>query len=237
MKTASTTSRLTMQNSIEQATNLLYIVNATAYSISSPPSTPSLGPELAAMLNNTWLLLRSSHPQISDIKEVVVTKWLPLLLWFATIHTSAFGDNKAGQEHRSRALLALAAILLELHALDDSTENINAIMDETFDLALYLMDALPDDMRQQCIISFREISNRRISYLFSIARDPSEWLVLSQKERITVAGAPDRRGAAMEREKLAPYPLRRWEMLGEPTPNIGENDTSLSLTLFGAGKS
>jgi mediator of RNA polymerase II transcription subunit 12 len=40
----------------------------------------------------------------------------------------------------------------------------------------------------------------------------------------------------MEREKVAPYPLRRWEMLGEPTPNIGENDTSLSLTLFGARK-
>jgi mediator of RNA polymerase II transcription subunit 12 len=31
-----------------------------------------------------------------------------------------------------------------------------------------------------------------------------------------------------------PYPLRRWEMLAESTPNVGENDTSLSLKLFQA---
>jgi mediator of RNA polymerase II transcription subunit 12 len=82
----------------------------------------------------------------------------------------------------------------------------------------------------------RGVSNWRISYLFSITKDPSDWLVLSQKERLPVGGPTERRGAGMEREKVAPYPLRRWEMLGEPTPNIGENDTSLSLTLFGARK-
>jgi mediator of RNA polymerase II transcription subunit 12 len=43
-------------------------------------------------------------------------------------------------------------------------------------------------------------------------------------------------GADTQKEKLAPFALRRWEMLGEPTPNVGENDTSLSLTLFGARK-
>ena len=37
-------------------------------------------------------------------------------------------------------------------------------------------------------------------------------------------------------ERLAPFQLRRWEILSEPTPNVGENDTSLSLTLFDARK-
>ena len=235
MKTISVTDP-TMLNGIEQASNLLYIINATAYSISDPASAPSLAAEIVTMLNNMWLLLGSSQTPIPDMKEVVVMKWIPLLLSFATIHISAFGDTKAGHEYRSKALLALAAILLELHALDDSTESLNTIIEETFDLALHLIDALPDDMRQQCIFSLREVSNHRITYLFSITTDPSDWLVLSQKERIGTSGGEERRGATVEREKLAPYPLRRWEMLGEPTPNIGENDTSLSLTLFGARK-
>ena len=37
-------------------------------------------------------------------------------------------------------------------------------------------------------------------------------------------------------ERLSPFILRRWEVLSEPTPNVGENDTSLSLGLFEAIK-
>ena len=37
-------------------------------------------------------------------------------------------------------------------------------------------------------------------------------------------------------EKLTPFVMRRWEMLSESTPIVGENDTSLSLTLFEAIK-
>lgn len=43
-------------------------------------------------------------------------------------------------------------------------------------------------------------------------------------------------GAPAFPEKLVPFVPRRWEILSEPTPNIGENDTSLSLTLFDAIK-
>ena len=225
-----------LQNGLEEATNLLYIINATAFSVSDPSSTTSLAPEIVTMLNNSWFLLSSSQSPVTGMKDVVVTKWLPLLLSFATIHFSAFRDTRSGHEYKAKALLALAAILLELQALDDTTESISAVREGTFDLALHLVDTLPDDMRQQCITSLRDVSNHRISYLLSITKDPSDWLVLSQKERTTVTTAPERRGAGLEREKLAPYPLRRWEMLGEPTPNIGENDTSLSLTLFGARK-
>lgn len=40
------------------------------------------------------------------------------------------------------------------------------------------------------------------------------------------------RGQAGERISL--FQFRRWEMLNEPTPNVGENDTALSLGLFEA---
>jgi mediator of RNA polymerase II transcription subunit 12 len=37
-------------------------------------------------------------------------------------------------------------------------------------------------------------------------------------------------------ERLTAFQFRRWEMLNEPTPNVGENDTALSLGLFEARK-
>ncbi|QIW99224.1 hypothetical protein AMS68_004742 [Peltaster fructicola] len=36
--------------------------------------------------------------------------------------------------------------------------------------------------------------------------------------------------------KYTPFSVRRWEVMPDPTPVIGENDSSLSLTLFGARK-
>lgn len=37
---------------------------------------------------------------------------------------------------------------------------------------------------------------------------------------------------AFQRGKLIDYPMKPWEKLAEPSPIIGENDTSISLTLF-----
>lgn len=37
-------------------------------------------------------------------------------------------------------------------------------------------------------------------------------------------------------DRLSAFTFKRWEILNEPTPNVGENDTSLSLTLFDAFK-
>lgn len=36
--------------------------------------------------------------------------------------------------------------------------------------------------------------------------------------------------------RMMPFPLRRWEIMSDATPIIGDNDTSLSLGLFGARK-
>ena len=218
------------------AENLLHIIDATAYSMSTTPTptnVTNLTSDIVATLNGVWLLLANS--QSKEMKDAIISKWLPLLLSFTTIHTSAFEANKAGHEIRAKAILALAAILLQLQAVGTTTEEFKNLVEQVFDLALYLIDSLPEDMRQQCIRSLRDtVSNPRISYLLSFAANPTEWLVLSQRERIVPppgVGAAER---AAEKEKLVPFSLRRWEMLGEPTPNVGENDTSLSLTLFGA---
>lgn len=230
---------------IQNAENLLHVIEATAYSIptttSPTPNQPSLAPEIVAALNGIWLLLCNTQSQ--DMKDAIISKWLPLLLSFTTIHAYGFEATKSGNESRAKTILGLAAIFLQLQAFD-STEAINVLVEQTFDLAMHLVDLLPEDMRQLCIRSLRDTaSNARISYLFSYATNPTEWLVLSHREKLPLLpGAAAGAGAAekerlekeREREKLVPFVLRRWEMLGEPTPNVGENDTSLSLRLFGA---
>lgn len=57
-----------------------------------------------------------------------------------------------------------------------------------------------------------------LGYLLGNADHPSDWL------KATRAG------------KLMDFPVKSWELLQDPTPIMGENDTSLSLTLFGARK-
>ncbi|TVY92571.1 Mediator of RNA polymerase II transcription subunit, partial [Lachnellula willkommii] len=229
-----------LQGRLTHAENLLRIIDTTASSATAPTSMSSnhtsFAVDIITTLSGVRILLSTSHA--IQIKDALVTKWIPLLLSFIIMHTSEFEATRSGHESRAKAILALSAIMLELQALDTSTEAVNGLIEHIFDLALYLVDSLPDDMRQQCIRSLRDtVSSPQLHYIFSFAANPSEWLVLSQKESIPVSsGGPgdgtDKR--SHEKEKLTPFPLRKWELLGDSTPHFGENDTSLSLTLFGA---
>jgi mediator of RNA polymerase II transcription subunit 12, fungi type len=88
-------------------------------------------------------------------------------------------------------------------------------------------------------------SDSRLRYLFSFMPTPAESLMLAHREKPTSAMTINERralamgmgmGMTMLPERLSPFVIRRWEILNEPTPNVGENDTSLSLRLFEARK-
>jgi len=71
---------------------------------------------------------------------------------------------------------------------------------------------------------------------------PSDWLYIYQGAIMKTAAAEKNGGnintdhGKESSRHLFPFTMKRWEMLGEPTPNMGENDTSLSLTLFASRK-
>jgi mediator of RNA polymerase II transcription subunit 12 len=46
--------------------------------------------------------------------------------------------------------------------------------------------------------------------------------------------APNVQNTAPSTSRMLPFALRLWEVLNDPTPNVGLNDTTLSLTLFDA---
>lgn len=115
------------------------------------------------------------------------------------------------------------------------------------------------------VVANAAAADARLRYIFSSARNPAEHLMLSHKDRdinnnktaaTTAAGPAAAAGGrpqlgpghllgtpaslwaqtAQGPERLSVFHFRRWEMLNEPTPNVGENDTALSLGLFEARK-
>ncbi|KAB5517300.1 hypothetical protein GE09DRAFT_1158331 [Coniochaeta sp. 2T2.1] len=128
-----------------------------------------------------------------------------------------------------------------------------------FDLACLLVDSLNDETRSHCIRLISNTSDVRLRYIFSFPRNPSENLMLSHRDKppsstSNPGGAGGPRppvhpgqllgtpaslwGGQMPQgpERLTPFYFRRWEMLNEPTPVVGENDTAVSLGLFEARK-
>ncbi|TAQ88198.1 hypothetical protein B7494_g3506 [Chlorociboria aeruginascens] len=219
---------------VAHARDLLYIIEVTAYSITSSPSTGPLAVDVVTTLNNTW---RSIPSVKSSSKEPFVFEWLPLLLSFVTIYTAALDATKIGHEFRVQAIIALTAILLELQALDSHSDGVLDLTEKTFDLVLQLVDCLPDDFRQQCIRRLHDAgsicSSPELRYMLSIPTNPSDWLYVTLPEKGNTGSSNE---PITGKERLTPFALRRWEILAEPTPYIGANDTSMDIILFGARK-
>jgi mediator of RNA polymerase II transcription subunit 12 len=234
-----------MQNRIQQAKKLFHIVEA----LPTPSSSGNtLASQTATTLSNLCPLLSIHTPsQTPPFKDQLITYWIPLLLSIITPHTTIFESTKLGHESLAKEIMALAALLLELATHGTTIPSITTLIEQTFDISLCLVDSLPDDMRLQCIRTFslrHAAGNFWMSYLFSIARNPSDWLVACQREKGPIIppgmSGPEARALVVAHnlrpERISPFVLRRWEILGEAAPHVGANDTSLSLTLFGARK-
>lgn len=163
-------------------------------------------------------------------------------------------------EARARIVFVLCGILFALEAQQGLPPD-GKLAQQVFDISLLLVDALPDDLRQHCARNVLAnpsavapagaagaprggTSDPRFYYLFSAARPTAaDNLMLAHRDKSAVPLSAAVRGlGAMYgigptlQERYSHFALRRWEALSEPTPNVGENDTSLSLGLFEAIK-
>lgn len=238
LKTAATPDALDNQG-IGMAENLLAVIDMI---IRGTPGSRSaqISPVMAEKLADLWEIILSTSPEATILKETTLEHWLPLLLSYVNLHTSGTADaSKPANETRARSLLVLAGLVQELghcRALE--------LAARAYDLALLLADNLADDARLQCVRAVKDsTSHHRIRYLFSFTPNPAENLMLAHKEKPPSGMSLNERramalgiGMGMLPEKLTPFTMRRWEILSEPTPNVGENDTSLSLHLFDARK-
>ncbi|RKF64419.1 Mediator of RNA polymerase II transcription subunit 12 [Erysiphe neolycopersici] len=232
-----------LQQRVSRCRNLLLVIQATSYcelSISSHNNNynrnnTNLPSEIATALNGLWILL--TNHQSEEVINLVIESWIPLLFSFISAHANLFESSKYWPEIQVKILIALTSIYFRLQSLDKNIENIEDLIEHSYDLALQYVDFISDDVRNQCIRNLNDAaSNSYISYLYSHFVNPSEHLVLSQTDgkTNTLPGIVTDDATSLVKDKMVPFSMRRWEMLSEPTPNVGENDTSLSLTLFGA---
>ncbi|TGZ77979.1 hypothetical protein EX30DRAFT_343545 [Ascodesmis nigricans] len=139
--------------------------------------------------------------------------WLLLLLRILIVHRSDFSPSRSATAayDQARVIFCLCC-LLQTEYIRNQPDLLSYISD----IATQLGDDLPDEHRAQlrrCTLAHKTPPGT--SFLVS-NWDSSDNLEVYQ------------------RGKLSDYAIKTWERLSEPTPVIGENDTSLSLRLFRA---
>ncbi|KAH7037405.1 transcription mediator subunit Med12 [Microdochium trichocladiopsis] len=229
------------------AENLLTVIDAIVRG-NSAVKGPAVTAALAEKLLDMWEIVATPNTELASLKDMVLAKWLPLLLAYLTMQTSTdlpaaeLAKAPAG-EMRGRVVLALAGIAQELDFQNHGAYV--SLSQRVFDAALVIADTLSEEARLQCVRAVKDMtSDVRVRYLLSFSANPADTFMLAHRER-PPPGLSERERRAMVLgmglsgmlpERLSPFTFRRWEILSEPTPNVGENDTSLSLTLFDARK-
>lgn len=127
---------------------------------------------------------------------------------------------------------------LSLLLTHDSLKPLQSLSEHVLDVLTVLTDSLSDDIRSQCIRLLRDqyrTRDPRLLFLFGYSENAEgEWLQLMTNS--LSASTAKNEGLVGANESTQPFPLRKWEMMQDTTPLVTENDTSLSLALFGARK-
>ncbi|KAK1833119.1 mediator of RNA polymerase II transcription subunit 12 [Podospora conica] len=242
-----------LDHTLQMADSLLSVIDAIIRS-GTMGRPPQLVASMIDKLADLWEVLAAADPAP---KPAVLAHWLPSLLNFLTLHTQTFDTSRASAEVRAKALVICTGLLHELDALHAGPADTRALATRIFDLACVLADNVPDDARAMCARALRDATgDARVRYIFSVAApgpEGAETIMLAQRDKTVAAATAPRRGGqglpqmlgtpaalwgvegpGQGAERLSPFAVRRWELLSEPTPAVGENDTALSLGLFEA---
>ena len=209
---------------------LIAIVEAAGFSVSDAETSPLLD-QIAdglSMICSSPQLDKYNHDHHGFDADHVCQS-IYVLISLLIIHQSTIQHPRFSQSALSLILISLSRLLIHpFLAFHPSLPT------HLFDTLAFLSDSLSDDTRSRCIRTLRDHHHSldpRLRFIFGYPETVNgEWLQLVTKSS-TVAEAKS------EGVTTQPYSLRRWEMMQDATPVSTENDTSLSLTLFGARKS
>lgn len=127
---------------------------------------------------------------------------------------------------------------LSLLLTHESLSSLQNLSEHVLDVLAILTDSLSDDIRSQCVRLLRDqyrTRDPRLLFLFGYSENvEGEWLQLMTSS--LSASIAKNEGLVGANDSTQPFPLRKWEMMQDTTPLVTENDTSLSLALFGARK-
>ncbi|KLU82924.1 hypothetical protein MAPG_01991 [Magnaporthiopsis poae ATCC 64411] len=163
--------------------------------------------------------------------------WLPQLLTFLTLHTTTLDPSKASVDVRARAVIVLSGIAIELGngeapGYDDTHPMPPPPSSSTED-----EEEAAEEEDEELMIPTATTTPTTPTQL-SDDLDDQQLLQLQLQPPPQPPQPPQaqQQPPPSQQFKWRPFAPRRWELLNEPTPNIGENDSSLSLSLFRAFK-
>ncbi|KAL9587205.1 MAG: hypothetical protein Q9212_000364 [Teloschistes hypoglaucus] len=148
---------------------------------------------------------------------------LTALLRLLHIHQSLFYRTNVSEIAVTQLLILLGRIVLYTFPT-----TYTHLSDEIFDLLVVVIGSTPASIQSRCRRIFHDqyhVNDSRLQYIFGSGGSAGDtWLQL----------APG--SGPVQRSALQDYPIRKWEAMPDATPLMTENDTSISLTLFGARK-
>ncbi len=164
-------------------------------------------------------------------------------------HTFQTPTAKPSPTAHTTLLLSLSTLLLS-----PPLRTHPSLQTTTFDVLALLTDTLPDPIRTQCIRTLQTptptsdpststststhhkpahvVRDPRLRFLFAYggrADQESDWLRLEKG-----GGGGGKGGGTTTTTTTVPWPLKWWEVIQDPAPVVGENDTFLSLGLVKA---
>ena len=212
--------------------SLVSIVEAAAFSVPDTDTSPIVDRITESLVSLAASPILEKHQHVWSESDPV-SQHIDVLLRLLTIHQTTIQHPKFSQHTLFQLLMSLA--LLSIHAFQSPHPT---LPNDLFDTLSLLSDCLSDDTRSRCIRTLRDYHQTRdprLRFVFGYGEIvENEWLQIITKSPSTAKNKPDSTAIAMT--MMQPYPLRRWEMMQDATPVATENDTSLSLTLFGARK-
>ena len=209
---------------------LTTIIEAAGFSVSDTETSPffdQIADGISMICSSPQLdKYQRDHDEI-DLDHVYQS--MNVLIFLLIIHQSTIQHPRFSQSTLFQVLISLSRLLIHPVLAFHPT-----LPSYLFDTIALLSDFLSDDTRTRCIRTLRDhhhSQDSRLRFIFGYPETVnSEWLQLITKSSTIVE-------AKAEGVTTQPYSLRRWEMMQDATPVSTENDTSLSLTLFGARKS
>ncbi|CAK3785023.1 Mediator of RNA polymerase II transcription subunit 12 [Lecanosticta acicola] len=164
-------------------------------------------------------------------------------------------DSDALKQSRSNLLSTLCSLMLQ-----ENLQTQQGLLEYIYDVASAVADTLPIETLSALTKSVTA-KDPRLASVLGITPSPDAWLNLAshpqaagtQQQRAMMRQSQPQQQAGRQpasatpsgskapvrpvgETKMVPFPLRRWEIMGDATPAMGDNDTSLSLALFGARK-
>lgn len=179
------------EQALQVAENLLSVIEALMRGNPAGARQPQLVPDVAPKLIDLWELLCAPD---FDNKQLILNKWLPIVLNFITLHSQGFDASKPNSELRGKLLVVCAGLIQELDCLHAPGMNTRALSRRIFDLSCVLSDNLPEETRNLCVRAVKDsavAADPRMRYVFGIApAAQSENLWLSQREKVPPAMTP-----------------------------------------------